>query len=100
MKTNDARHRGMSDAVMGLRARMRWGQSDLANEITRTAGKMGMRIAPNQGCISRWENCEASLRRSTAWSSPGSPSGTGMTTLRSTSAHPSARGGLQEDHEQ
>lgn len=44
---------------MDLRARMRWGQDDLAKEITKTAAKMRVAIAPNRICVSRWENGEA-----------------------------------------
>jgi hypothetical protein len=39
---------------------MRWGQEDLANEMTRYAAKMGVPITPHRNCVSRWENCDAS----------------------------------------
>lgn len=51
-------HRGLSRAVVDLRARMRWGQEDLADEITKVAAKMGVPITPNRICVSRWENME------------------------------------------
>jgi hypothetical protein len=57
-KTTDAMRRGLSRAVVDLRARMRWGQTDLADEITKCAAKMGISLKPNQVCISRWENRE------------------------------------------
>lgn len=49
-------HRGLGRAVADLRARMGWGQEDLAREITRVGSKMGFTIKPNVVCISRWEN--------------------------------------------
>ncbi len=56
--TTDAMHRGLSRAVVDLRARMRWGQEDLANEITKWAAKMRVPITPTRRCILRWEHCE------------------------------------------
>jgi hypothetical protein len=51
-------HRGLSEAVIDLRARMEWSQQDLAREMCRTAARMGVEIRPNQVCVSRWENME------------------------------------------
>ena len=51
-------HRGLSRAVLDLRARMRWGQTELADEISKGAARLGLNIKPNQVCVSRWENGE------------------------------------------
>ena len=50
--------RGLSRAVIDLRARMRWGQTELADEISKGAARLGLTIKPNQVCVSRWENSE------------------------------------------
>lgn len=57
-RTTDAMRRGLSRAVVDLRARMRWSQEDLAREISKLATKMGVAITPNRICVTRWENCE------------------------------------------
>jgi hypothetical protein len=57
-RTTDAMRRGLGRAVVDLRARMRWGQTDLADEISKGAARRGLTIKPNQVCVSRWENCE------------------------------------------
>ncbi len=44
---------------MDLRARMEWGQEDLAREMCKVAAKMGSDIRPNRICVLRWENGEA-----------------------------------------
>ena len=54
--TTDAMHRGLSKAVLDLRARMRWGQMDLAEQIGKHGGRAGRMLAPSQEVISRWEN--------------------------------------------
>lgn len=51
-------HRGLSAAVLDLRARRRWSQEDLAKEMCRTAARMGVEIRPNHNCVSRWELME------------------------------------------
>ena len=56
--TINAMQRGLSRAVVDLRARLQWGQEDLAREITKMAAKMRVAIAPNRICVSRWENGE------------------------------------------
>jgi hypothetical protein len=56
-KTTDAMHRGLGRAVVELRARMRWGQMDLAHHISRHGSRGGLMVAPSQEVISRWENC-------------------------------------------
>ena len=58
-RTTDAMRRGLSRAVLDLRTRMRWGQEDLAKEITKTAARMRVAITPNRTCVSRWENGDA-----------------------------------------
>ncbi|HEX7970698.1 MAG TPA: hypothetical protein VF501_00505 [Thiobacillus sp.] len=58
-QTTDAMHRGLRKAVVDLRERMRWGQEDLANEITKVAAKMKIPISPNRRCVIRWEAGEA-----------------------------------------
>jgi len=57
-RKTDAMHECLSRAVVELRARLRWGQQDLADRIARRAARMGLGIKPNQVCVSRWENCE------------------------------------------
>jgi hypothetical protein len=37
---------------------MRWGQTELSDEIGKGAARAGLDIKPNQVCVSRWENCE------------------------------------------
>lgn len=49
-------HRGLRKAVLDLRERMRWGQEDLANEMTKVAARMRIPITPTQACVSRWES--------------------------------------------
>ncbi len=49
-------HKGLGRAVVELRARMRWGQQDLALNISRHGGVGVVMAAPGQGAISRWEN--------------------------------------------
>jgi transcriptional regulator with XRE-family HTH domain len=48
--------KGLGRAVLELRARMGWGQQDLAQNISRHGGVCGVMTAPGQGAISRWEN--------------------------------------------
>jgi transcriptional regulator with XRE-family HTH domain len=48
--------KGLGRAVVELRARMRWSQPDLAQNISRHGGVCGVMAAPGQGAISRWEN--------------------------------------------
>ena len=55
-KTTEAMHRGLSRAVLELRARMRWGQADLALQIAMHGGRAGRMLPPSQEVISRWEN--------------------------------------------
>jgi hypothetical protein len=54
------RHKALAWAVAELRARMRWGQEDLAREINRFANGNGLgRVRrPDHKDISRWENGE------------------------------------------
>ena len=47
--------RGLGRAVVELRARMHWGQLDLADHIAKSVGGAVM-AAPDQEVISRWEN--------------------------------------------
>ncbi len=58
-RTTEAMHRGLRRAVVELRAKMRWGQEDLATEITKVAAKMGIPITPNRICVIRWEAGDA-----------------------------------------
>ena len=57
-RTTEAMHRGLGRAVAELRARMRWGQVDLAHHISRHGSRVGLTLAPAQEMISRWERCE------------------------------------------
>jgi hypothetical protein len=50
-------HKGLSRAVVELRARMRWGQEDLAQHISKHGDGGGVMVAPSREVISRWENC-------------------------------------------
>jgi hypothetical protein len=54
------RHKALAWAIAELRARMRWGQEDLAHEINRFAnGSESRRVRrPDHKDISRWENGE------------------------------------------
>ncbi len=54
-RTTDAMRRGLGRAVVELRARMRWGQAELAEQISRHGGR-GRLLVPSQEVISRWEN--------------------------------------------
>ncbi len=54
----EAMQRGLSKAVLELRARMNWSQDDLAHEMCKMAARMGVGIKPNRISISRWENGE------------------------------------------
>jgi transcriptional regulator with XRE-family HTH domain len=54
-KTTEAMHRGLSGAVIDLRERRRWGQEDLAQEISKWAARLNVTLTPDQGTISRWE---------------------------------------------
>jgi hypothetical protein len=58
-RTTEAMHKGLSRAVIELRARMRWGQTDLAKEISRQGVRAKVTLTPDQGTISRWERCES-----------------------------------------
>lgn len=55
-KATEAMHRGLGRAVGQLRARMQWGQADLAKEINKHASRMNIVLTPDQGTISRWES--------------------------------------------
>lgn len=57
-KTTEAMHRCLGRAVVELRARMRWGQEDLAQQISRHGGRAGLMLGPSVGMISRWEHGE------------------------------------------
>ena len=57
-KTTDAMQRGLSRAVVALRERMRWGQMDLATELTKQGARAKIAMTPTQGTISRWEHGE------------------------------------------
>jgi hypothetical protein len=57
-KTTDAMHRGLSRAVVELRARMRWGQADLARQITKQGTRARVALEPDRETISRWEHGE------------------------------------------
>jgi len=52
--TTDAMHRGLSRAVLDLRARMRWGQLDLAEQIGKHGGRVidvaGGKIVVEEPC--------------------------------------------------
>ena len=48
--------RGLGRAVVELRARMHWGQVDLADQIAKHGVGGAVMAAPEQGAISRWEN--------------------------------------------
>jgi hypothetical protein len=52
-------HRGLRKAVVDLRARMEWGQEDLAKEMCKMAAKMGFDIRPSRRCVCRWEAGDA-----------------------------------------
>jgi hypothetical protein len=55
-KTTEAMHKCLGRAVVELRARMRWGQLDLADNISRHGTVGAVMVAPSQEVISRWEN--------------------------------------------
>lgn len=55
-KTTDAMHRCLGRAVVELRARMDWGQMDLAHKISKSGTGGAVVIAPSREVISRWEN--------------------------------------------
>lgn len=50
-------HKGLGRAVVELRARMRWGQEDLALHISKHGSGGGALEPPSREVISRWENC-------------------------------------------
>jgi transcriptional regulator with XRE-family HTH domain len=50
--------RGLSKAVITLRARQHWTQDDLANELRKCGSRLKAEVTPDQGTISRWERCE------------------------------------------
>jgi transcriptional regulator with XRE-family HTH domain len=52
------RHKALAWAVVELRARMRWGQEDLAHAINRFANGDARVRRPDHKDISRWENGE------------------------------------------
>jgi hypothetical protein len=52
------RHKALAWAVVELRARLRWGQEDLAHEINRFANGLERVRRPDHKDISRWENGE------------------------------------------
>lgn len=58
--STDAMRRGLSLAVVELRARLGWGQEDLAQAITRQGARLNLTLAPDRITISRWENRERS----------------------------------------
>ncbi len=51
----DVMRMGLGAIIDDLRARMKWGQEDLAREITKRATKMDISIKPNRIVISDWE---------------------------------------------
>ena len=55
-RTTDAMKRGLSDAVVELRARMQWGQMELASQIRAQGRRLRVELLPTQETISRWEN--------------------------------------------
>ena len=57
-KTTEAMHRGLSEAVIDLRARMEWSQEFLANEMCKVATRTGIEISPTRRCVIRWESME------------------------------------------
>jgi hypothetical protein len=56
--TTEGMHRWLARAVVELRARMGWGEVDLADQITKYAARLNLDGRPNQVCVSRWENGE------------------------------------------
>jgi ribosome-binding protein aMBF1 (putative translation factor) len=51
-KTTEAMHRGLADAVVELRRRQEWSQTELADEINKTAREPGA-YGPT---VARWES--------------------------------------------
>src|SRR6266498_1953197 len=51
-------HRGLSEAVIDLRARMEWSQEHLANQMCKVAARNGVEINPTRRCVIRWEGME------------------------------------------
>src|SRR5689334_12101619 len=58
-RTTEAMHQGLSRAVVELRARMKWGQADLAQAIQLQGSRVHLILTPDQGTISRWERCQS-----------------------------------------
>src|SRR5690349_13127565 len=50
---------GLSRAVVDLRARMRWSQEQLAQELLRAAARANLDLAARVSTISEWENAGA-----------------------------------------
>ena len=63
------RHKALGWAVVELRARMQWGQEDLAHEINRLTyhPEEGRVPRPNQQQISDWENGKHAPGRLHRW---------------------------------
>jgi transcriptional regulator with XRE-family HTH domain len=51
-------HRGLSNAVIELRARTGLSQEDLANKMCKVAARMGSPIRPDRITVCRWENMD------------------------------------------
>jgi len=55
-RTTAEMHEALGEAVLELRETMKWGQADLARQITIEARrKLGLRLIPAKQVISRWE---------------------------------------------